>query len=522
MNIRVIENDLSGYKIIAGAESIVFTQAFNSRGSFEVAINANNPTAKYLSEDKLLWIDSEKIGYINSIIRDRKGGKAEEYIIARGVELKDQLDRITYPDSGLDADSYTNEYLETIIKSLIQKNASGTAVISGVATAASARQIAGLKVAADEQRGLRIDYSTKYKDLSKEIYSLLLSQQMGLKASLDIENGSIIFDVAAGEDKRAQEGKAGGTVLSLKTKTALEIVDTTDKQNYKNLSVTAGQGEGAGRPILEVYTEESEPSGYGRREVFTEARDIESEEELATRGAQKLSEISITRAISANANTAGAYKIGVDYKLGDFVSVDTDTGLYDVQIVGMKHLFKRDEASAVELMLNYDVDARLAALITAKHMDYDALVAAGTGGGGGNPASLCALSVAMSANTSTANGNTLNFNTILYDTAAKYNTSAKEFAAPVDGLYEIKAQIYVQTPMDRNYYGIEVYVNGALHSGSWRYASGTAWCIPILTKDILLAADDVVKLKAKFNDTKVVIANNTYTWWQMTLKRDDS
>jgi len=136
MNIRVIENDLSGYKIIAGAESIVFTQAFNSQGSFEVAINANNPTAKYLAEDKLLWIDSEKVGYINSIIRDRKGSKAEEYIIARGVELKDQLDRITYPDCGLDADSYTNEYLETIIKSLIQKNASGTAVISGVATAA--------------------------------------------------------------------------------------------------------------------------------------------------------------------------------------------------------------------------------------------------------------------------------------------------------------------------------------------------------------------------------------------------
>ena len=109
--------------------------------------------------------------------------------------MKDRLDRITYPDSGLDADSYANEYLETVIKSLIQKNASGSEVLSGAGTAASARQIPRLKVSPDEQRGLQIDYSAKYKDLSKEIYSLLSSQQMGLKAWLDIENCSILFDV---------------------------------------------------------------------------------------------------------------------------------------------------------------------------------------------------------------------------------------------------------------------------------------------------------------------------------------
>jgi len=521
MNIRVIENDLSGYKIIAGAESIVFTQAFNSQGSFEVAVNANNPTAKYLAEDKLLWIDSEKIGCINSIIRDRKGSAAEEYIIARGVELKDRLDRITYPDSGLDADSYANEHLETIIKSLIQKNASGIAVLSGAGTAASARQIPGLKVSPDEQRGLRIDYSVKYKDLSKEIYSLLSSQQMGLKASLDIENGSILFDVAAGEDKRAEEGRTGGIVLSLKTKTALEIVDTTDKQSYKNLSVTAGQGEGASRAILEVYTEDAEPSGYGRREVFTDARDTVSESELTTRGAQKLSEISITRAISANANTAGAYKIGIDYKLGDFVSVDTDTGLYDVQIVGMKYAFSKAEAPSVELMLNYDIDARLSSLIAAKHMDYDALLSAGSGGGS-SPASICAVSAFLPSNTSTANGDIINFAAENYDKGSNYNHTAKIFTAPVEGLYRVNIAFWVATPVDRNYYGVGVYINGTRSIASRKYVSGTGYCIFMFMKEIILSAGDEVQVKAEFNDTKTILGGAVSSWLQFTLVRSDS
>ncbi|MCK4500683.1 siphovirus ReqiPepy6 Gp37-like family protein, partial [Candidatus Babeliales bacterium] len=364
MNIRVLNNDLSQYGIVAGFESVEFIRAFNTKGRFKLVINANNATARYVEIDKIVYIDADKIGYIDKVTLDKKSNKTGEYIIAEGVEIKDELNRIIYPDSGLETDSYTGEYLETIIKSLLNKNAGSLA--------SEARQIPHLTTAANQMRGIMMDYSARYKDVSTEIYSLLASQEMGLKAEIDFDNNDIVFDVVIGDDLKAQEGLAGGIVLSLETKTALEIVDTDDRLSYRNLSVTAGLGEGAERTIMEVGTSSV---GYERREVFADARDIGSDDELATRGAQKLAEISKTRGISVKANNQGSYKIGVDYDLGDYVSVDTKGELCDAQIIKLKYNFQKESIPTVDVSLNFDVDDALLKDISAKHMNYDALLA---------------------------------------------------------------------------------------------------------------------------------------------------
>ena len=366
MNIRILNNDLTQHGIAAGFESLEFVRAFNTKGRFALTINANNATAKYIQTDKIVYIDADKIGYIDKVTLERKSDKSEEYIKAEGVEIKDRLGRIIYPDASLDTDSYTGQSTETIVKSLINKNAGYLA--------SESRQIPNLVTAVDQARGGLIDYSARYKDLSTEIYSLLSSRQMGLKAAIDFDTQQIIFDVAEGNDLTAQEGQAGGIALSLETKTALEIIDTDDRLSYKNLSVTAGLGEGANQEILEVGTT---GTGYGRREVFTDARDIPSNDELATRGAQKLAETSKTRAVSARANSLGAYNIGVDYTLGDFVSVQTASGLYDAQVVKLKYSYAKDAVPTVDVSLNFDAEDILLKDIAAKHMDYDALLASG-------------------------------------------------------------------------------------------------------------------------------------------------
>jgi len=366
MNIRVLNNDLTSHGIVAGYESLHFTRAFNSKGYFSLRINANNATAKYIEIDKIVYIGENQIGYIDKITYDRKSDKAGEYVIAEGVQIKDRLSRLIYPDAGLVCDSYTNEYLESIIKSLIDKNAGSLASPS--------RQIPNLAIAANQNRGLQIDYSARYKDISTEIYSLLKSQEMGLQASIDFESEQIVFDVLVGNDLKTAEGEAGGIVLSLDTKTALEIVDTDDKLSYKNLSVTAGLGEGADRTIEEVYAGD-EPTGYARCEVFTDARDIESDDEIENRGAQKLSEISKTRAITVKANNLGSYTIGDDYDLGDYISVDAKGELLDAQVIKIKRSYEQSGIPSVDIVLNFDTDDTLLADINAKHMDYDALVA---------------------------------------------------------------------------------------------------------------------------------------------------
>jgi len=389
MNLQIINNDLALHGIVTGYESIEFTRAWNSKGSFKIKINANNNNAKYLEIDKIVLIDSDKIGYIEKITIDRKTDKSGEFIIAEGVELKDRLNRVIYPAKDLESDSYTSEDMETIVKSLIQKNASGSESegLIGVGVASEKRQIPYLIVANNQNRGLKdgtetINYSARYKDLSTEIYSLLSSMGMGLKAKLELNSKKITFDVDVGEDKTAKIEQAGGIVLSLGNKTALEVKDVDDKLSYKNLSVTAGLGEGADRTIQEVHlgAPEDEPTGYERREVFTEARDIENDNELSTRGAQKLSEIAKTRSVSVKANTLGAYQVGDDYDLGDFISVDANGSLFEAQVTKLKYKFSKESIPQIDVILNFDVEDTLIADITARNMDYDALVSSSSRG----------------------------------------------------------------------------------------------------------------------------------------------
>lgn len=213
MNIQILNNDLSIYGIVTGFISLDFTRALNSQGSFKISINFNNKTAKYLAKDKIVYIDDNTIGYIDKVTLSQNTNKSKEILSVEGMELKDRLDRLIYPSAGEATDSYTNEYLETVVKSLILKNAGSSA--------SSDRQISNLVLAADQSRGTQIDYSARYKNLSTELYTLLASQNMGLKAKMNFPSTEIEFDVFQGNDLTTTLGTAGGIALSLDANTAL-------------------------------------------------------------------------------------------------------------------------------------------------------------------------------------------------------------------------------------------------------------------------------------------------------------
>ena len=394
--IQTLNNDLSLSGIVTGYSLLTFTRALNSQGSFRVEINYNNANAQYLAQDKLILIDktltigqgtTQKsvfyyfVGYIDKVTISQSGNKSNEMLIAEGVELKDRLDRVIFPASGYATDSYTNEYLETVVKSLIQKNASGTDILGITTVAASARQIPYLEVVTDSNQGTQIDYSARYKDLSTEIYSLLASQEMGLSADINLTSNKILFDVYEGIDRTATEGLAGGIVLSLDTKTALSIVDTDDKLTYRNLSITAGLGEGTSRTIEEVSI--GTPTGYARRETFTDARDIESDDELTNRGSQKLALTTLSKAIQVKHNDLGSYQVGTHFDLGDFISVQTVNGLYDAQVLKVTSTFNRSDIPVNDLVLAFDINDNIEKAISSKHQSYDAVVGKDSSAGGG-------------------------------------------------------------------------------------------------------------------------------------------
>lgn len=109
------------------------------------------------------------------------------------------------------------------------------------------------------------------------------------------------------------------------------------------------------------------PSGLSRRELFVDARDLQSETEdgalteeeyaavLANRGEEKLAENPLVQSFDATVRTRNAtYEYGVDYFLGDIITV-TDERLgvtVDAVVTGVQYAVSRDGES-MALMFGY-------------------------------------------------------------------------------------------------------------------------------------------------------------------------
>jgi hypothetical protein len=113
-------------------------------------------------------------------------------------------------------------------------------------------------------------------------------------------------------------------------------------KEYKNVALVLGEDEGTDRRSLVVG--QSSSSGFDRRELYVDARDIQSEvydddgeqstlpdDEynalLQQRGEEKLAEVPLTNKISGEADTAAMFQYGVDFNMGDIVQVENEYGI---------------------------------------------------------------------------------------------------------------------------------------------------------------------------------------------------
>jgi hypothetical protein len=342
---------------------------WNAPGSFTIVINRSNLGAGYFKADRIIKTEDGFTGYIDGIEDTQQDNRANAFITVTGTELKDQLFRVTIPPEGQDTDNYTEQYVETIVKALINKNAA--------ASAAEVRRIAGLALATDQERGSVINFSTRHKELLSELYTLLAADRLGLVCDYDPDAETITYDVAEGVDRTQGQDVNSQVIISVDWKTATAYTRKQDQSAYRNVAITAGQGEGKDRTIVVVG--DTEKTGYARREMFIDARDIEDDDELPDRGAQKLAESQKITGVTVTFNNNGAFQIGTHFNVGDFVTamhtdVDGNEIADDLQVVSATYRYSADVGYPdILLVLDYDPDD-IARVISNKLSQYNSLL----------------------------------------------------------------------------------------------------------------------------------------------------
>ena len=342
--IRILSLGMDILAEIDNYESMFFNRSWHGIGAIELRINRHMKYANTLLKDNLILIgtDLNKVFIIKhrEIELDENGKVTENWLI-KGYALKSIIaQRITIPPNHTSHDNKSGS-TETVMKHYVNNH-----LINPVD---SRRRISQLIIAPDLQRGIHVDYSSRYKNVAEEISTLSLTSGLGWDVTLDIRNKKWVFDVVEGRNLVTGQTINPPVIFSPQFESLKSLQYTQSELNYKNVAIVAGQGEGVDRRVIEV----GNFLGINRHEIFIDARDVSETDDddqplpeqqiiqsLTDRGLQQLHELMQEEYLECQILTNSPFKYQKDYDLGDVTTIQNiDWGItMDARITEIKEV----------------------------------------------------------------------------------------------------------------------------------------------------------------------------------------
>ena len=181
--------------------------------------------------------------------------------------------------------------------------------------------------------GLTIDNQYTGDDLYTVIKGLCEENNIGFKIILTDDN-EFEFCLYAGADRSYDQTENPYVVFSPNFENIINSNYYSSKANLKNVTLVAGEGEGASRKTTVVGS----GSGLDRRELFTDARDISSDTEdgqlpeneyiaqLTAKGEKNLADHDRVTAFEGEVEVTRLFKYGEDFFIGDIVQIANEYG----------------------------------------------------------------------------------------------------------------------------------------------------------------------------------------------------
>lgn len=196
-----------------------------------------------------------------------------------------------------------NGTTEAFMKELVDNNVGPNAPAD--------RQISGLTVATNQDRGTTKNYKARFDNLLDKLGKV--GQQDGIGWEVSLSGADLEFDVVVGADL------SSSVVFDMDYDTALTQDWDQTRSDSRNVAYVAGQGEGVDRDVTEVT--EGSPTGADRRETFVDARHIESASDLTEEGEEELADRTEEDTFSTKLFVSGPRRYKEHFDLGDLVRV---------------------------------------------------------------------------------------------------------------------------------------------------------------------------------------------------------
>lgn len=264
MNLFVLDKELDVIAIVDTYTSFIWTDRYQEAGDFELCMPMDQILLSYIKRDHYLWRnDSEHVMIIESIKIESDSEDGDRAIIT-GRSLESILDRrVIWGLKNLSGD------FQDAVKTLLEE-----CIIS---PSKPERKIGNFKFeATDDTRITDLSIDTQYTgdNLYEVICALCKERNIGFKVTLN-DSKQFVFKLYSGDDRSYDQFENPYVVFSSNFDNIIDSTYQESSEGLKNVTLVGGEGEGTERR----YTAVGNIEGLERRELFTDARDISSDDD---------------------------------------------------------------------------------------------------------------------------------------------------------------------------------------------------------------------------------------------------
>ena len=332
--------------------SLIWPNKYNGYSSFELHTPMTEENKELLKKDRVIWSVGKNAAKIE-IIDCEFSSEGKRTFTIKGRTLEAILEsRIVWTPY-----ICTNKHVSTAMYDLVKENCIDPSI--------STRKIPYLYCATDTYLGRKLEYQESYDTVYDALVDLS-QEEIGFTIDFLPEDKKLQFRVYQGKDL-SNTGLDEFVVLSTLMEDILSSDYYLNTQPEKNIALVAGEDSSENRK--KVTAGESSIAGFARKELYVDARDLQSTVDtedgskktltdaeylsnLTTRGLNKLSECRVTETFEAKIRTDGSqYDFDVDYTLGDKILIQDP--VLGIQISGRVTEIEYSYGSTNELTLTF-------------------------------------------------------------------------------------------------------------------------------------------------------------------------
>lgn len=306
-------------------ESLIWPDKFNGYASFELWAPITEENSEYFKKGNILWCGGDNAAVVEIVKSEIDENGTKTYNVkGRTLEMLLTTRIIWGTYNAVNKDTSTAMY------EIVNQNC--------VNPSNDNRKIPYLKLAEDLKFGGKITYQKTGGEVYDSLSTIASTYDLGFSVLFRPKTKELIFEVVEGVDRTVEQSVNDPVEFSTELEDLLSSSYYTNDQDIKNVAFVQGEGSGSSRKS--VTSGEANSKGFGRRELYVDARDLQStsvdengEEQnlspaeytqvLTQRGDDKLSECKTTETFEAQIRVFGdvQYEFGKDYRKGDKVTV---------------------------------------------------------------------------------------------------------------------------------------------------------------------------------------------------------